>query len=203
MKRLILVRHGETRWNAEDRLQGQQDVPLNETGIQQADRIARALVDESLDVIYTSDLSRAAETAARIAAPHGLAPVPDARLRQSSKGHWEGLTWGEIAEQFPADLERWQRDQTYLPPGGETTAHYLARLRDFFDDVAQAHPNQTVVAVSHGHVSRMLICRALGLDFALAGLFTIGNAALVDLSFANGRGRLVRMNADCYLEKET
>jgi probable phosphoglycerate mutase len=122
MKRLILVRHGETDWNAENRLQGQQDVPLNEIGIHQADDIARALADESLDVIYTSDLIRASETAARIAARHGLTPVPDVRLRQSAKGRWEGLTWGEIAERYPADLERWRRDQTYLPPGGETTA---------------------------------------------------------------------------------
>jgi probable phosphoglycerate mutase len=202
MKRLILVRHGETDWNAENRLQGQQDVPLNEIGIHQADDIARALADESLDVIYTSDLIRASETAARIAARHGLTPVPDVRLRQSAKGRWEGLTWGEIAERYPADLERWRRDQTYLPPGGETTAHYLARLRDFFEYVQRAHPDQTVVAVSHGHVSRMLICRALGLDFALAGLFTIGNAALVDLSLTNGRGRLVRMNVNCHLNEE-
>jgi probable phosphoglycerate mutase len=205
MKRLILVRHGETIWNAEDRLQGQKDIPLNETGFQQAGQVAGALASESIDVIYTSDLIRAIDTAAPVAALLGLAPIPDVRLRQSSKGAWEGLTWHEIETQYPADFARWQADQTYLPLGGESSTRYLGRLRDFFAYIRHAHPDQTVIAVSHGHVTRMLICLALGLEFSRAGLFTVDNAAWADLVFngsqESARGVLVGLNVGCHLRR--
>jgi probable phosphoglycerate mutase len=200
MKRLILVRHGETTWNAEDRLQGQIDVPLNETGLRQAKQIARALADVPCDAIYTSDLIRAADTAAPIAELHGLTAIPDARLRQSNRGAWQGLTEAEIKAQFPNAYELSQREPLFVPPGGETQMHYQARLRDFFGHLQHAHPDQTVIIVSHGHISRMLICLALGLDFSLGRMFTVSNAAWVDVVFEGGRGRMVQMNVQCHLE---
>ncbi len=202
MKRLILVRHGETIWNADGRLQGQHDIPLNDTGIRQAEQVARALASEACDAIYTSDLIRATVTADRIAEPHGLTPILDARLRQSHRGAWQGLTWQEIQALYPSEYAQAQTDHTFVPPGGESQARYQGRLRDFFTHLQLTHSDQTVIAVSHGHVSRMLICLALGLDFTLGRLFTIDNAALVDLTFEHGRGRLVRMNEQCHLRNE-
>ena len=194
MIRLILIRHGETIWNAEDRIQGQIDIPLNETGWRQAQALAVWLAGDTFDAIYSSDLRRALDTAAAIARPHALDVIPDPRLRQSAKGVWEGLTWDEITARYPEQVAAWEANHDMLPPGGETGAAYVGRLREFLGDMTARHTGQTVLAVGHGHVIRTFICLGLGFDTSAAGHFEIVNAGVVELHLHPGRGVLVRLN---------
>ncbi len=116
---LIVIRHGETAWNRERRLQGQLDIPLNETGRAQARALATALAGEPIDAVYASDLSRAMATAAPLAEVLGLQVRPDARLRERSYGTLQGKTYAEVAEYLPEDFARWQaRVPDYAPPEG-------------------------------------------------------------------------------------
>ena len=192
MKRLILIRHGETIWNAEDRLQGQTDIPLNDTGRQQARQLAARLAGETIDAITSSDLQRAMDTALIIAEPHKLAVRADPRLRQSYRGQWEGLTYTEIERLYPGGL------QGIAPPEGETRESVQARVRSFLDDLRRS-PDQTVLAVSHGHILRTLITLALEIDPAQDWRFETGNAAISELRFEPAGAVLVRLNDDCHL----
>ncbi|MFY9512204.1 MAG: histidine phosphatase family protein, partial [Rubrivivax sp.] len=118
--RLVVIRHGETAWNAELRIQGHTDIPLNDTGRWQAARMAAALADEGLSAVYSSDLQRAADTAAALAAAAGLQVVHDAGLRERHFGAFEGATFREIEQRWPEDARRWrQREPGFAPGGGE------------------------------------------------------------------------------------
>lgn len=104
--RLLLLRHGETAWNAETRIQGQLDIALNERGLWQAERLAQALAGEDLAAVYSSDLLRAHATAAALARHHGLPVLADAALRERGFGRFEGLTYAEIEARFPELLRQ-------------------------------------------------------------------------------------------------
>jgi probable phosphoglycerate mutase len=106
LTRVIAVRHGETEWNVATRIQGQLDIGLNETGREQARRVARALAGEALDAVYASDLQRAVDTAQAIAAQAGLAVQTDAALRERGFGEFEGLTWAEVEQLHPKSSRR-------------------------------------------------------------------------------------------------
>lgn len=151
--RIIAVRHGETAWNVDTRLQGQLDVPLNERGREQARRVGLALRDECPDVLYSSDLSRARETAQAVAAATGLPLHTDPGLRERHFGIWQGHTYAEVGERWPAESERWRlREPGYGPPEGETLEGFSARCLATATRLARAHPGQTVVLVAHGGV---------------------------------------------------
>ena len=181
--RLYLVRHGETDWNAARRYQGQSDVPLNHTGIQQARKIARRLSKEKIDAIYSSDLSRARETAEQIAQPHELKVTTDVRWRELSFGDWEGLTYPEIQAKAPDELARWESDLAqYAPPHGETLTQLAGRVLSAFDELRTPHADQTVLIVSHGGPLQILLCHALGVTFQRHWQFPILQTALSVLS---------------------
>ena len=123
--RILAIRHGETAWNVEHRIQGQLDLPLNEAGRRQVQRLALAVADEGLDAIYSSDLARAMETAQAVARGCGRPIVADVGLRERGFGTFEGLSYGEINERWPAEAERWRRrDPTFGAPGGETLSGF-------------------------------------------------------------------------------
>jgi broad specificity phosphatase PhoE len=194
MQRLILVRHGETIWNAERRLQGQTDIPLNEAGRQQAQRLANRLAGETIDAATSSDLQRAMDTARIIAEPHCLTVQADPRLRQSHRGKWEGLTYPEIERLYPDSLH----DDT--PPGGELQTAVVARVRSWWDDARRDHAGQTVLAVSHGQILRILVAMALEIDPAEAWRFFLNNAALTEFRFDDEGAVLYRLNDVCHLD---
>jgi probable phosphoglycerate mutase len=154
MTRLIVWRHGNTDWNASDRVQGQSDAPLNDLGREQAAVAAAHLVALRPDVIVSSDLSRAADTAAALSALTGLAVRTDARLRERYYGLWQGLSLAEVAERFPVEHARWRSgDQS---PGAEIESldDLGKRVGDALQEAADAWPAATVVVVTHGGAAR-------------------------------------------------
>ena len=164
MVRVILVRHGETLWNEEERYQGASDLPLSGRGELQARRLAARLASESIGLIYSSDSNRALQTAAEIAAHHGRQVCADPRLREMDFGVWEGLTYSEIGERYPQALARWEGDPfATAPPGGESLAQLATRVGDVLDDIRKPGEAETVLVVSHGGPLRVVLCLALGL----------------------------------------
>jgi alpha-ribazole phosphatase len=160
MTRLILIRHGETDWNAEGRWQGQIDVPLNENGRQHAREVAHRLVGEGIQAIYSSDLKRAVETARVLGEATGLDIHIDARLREIHQGEWQGLLVSEIQERYSQRFEsRLRNPWTIAPPGGETVVQVQQRVDQALDDIVQKHPGETVAIVAHGFVIALLRVR--------------------------------------------
>lgn len=164
---LLLIRHGETAWNAEGRIQGQLDVPLNARGIWQAARLGAALADTPIDALFASDLARAALTAQPVAAARGLELQTDRRLRERHFGRFQGHTLDEIAAQWPADFHRWrERDPAWVIPGGESGDAFIARVLGALGEIAGAHRGRTVAVVAHGGTLDIVYraARALGWD---------------------------------------
>lgn len=169
MVRLLLVRHGETAWNRAGRYQGQSDVPLNATGRRQAAALAAQLRSEPLAAVYASTLRRAYETAAPIAAAHGLAVVRDARLNEIHQGAWEGLRPAEIARRWATLHALWERDPFGVcPPAGETIEEVRARVLAAVADIARAWPGRTVCVVAHKASLAIIKSYALGLPLVEA-----------------------------------
>jgi probable phosphoglycerate mutase len=151
--RLLVIRHGETAWNLETRIQGHVDIPLNDTGKWQAQCLAQALADEEIHAVYSSDLLRAKDTAAAIAGAVGLPLTLDTALRERHFGRLEGLTQAEIAGQWPEEARRWrERDPSYGPEGGETLHSFYERCVAALTRLASQHQGQTIAVVAHGGV---------------------------------------------------
>ena len=163
--RLILVRHGETDWNVEGRYQGQADPPLNRRGEEQAHRVAQALQNKGVDVIYSSPLKRAWQTA-QIIAEYTHAPVyAEPRLMEINQGEWEGLHVSEIAARYPDLFRQWEEDPWRVRiPGGETLQEVQQRVYEAVDDIVAKHPGQTVVLVRHRTPIALLKVRYQGLN---------------------------------------
>jgi alpha-ribazole phosphatase len=193
--RLILVRHGETDWNAQRRYQGWSDLPLNEVGLQQADALAVHLAGEQLDAVYASDLERAMQTAQIIAEGHNQPVIADLRLREISFGDWEGLTFDEVRARWPGEVDAWLGDSLRIaPPSGETLAQVAGRVQDAFNDVAGKNEDRTVLLVAHGGPLRVLLCLALGLDVRAHWRFRLDAASVSELSVYDGEATLVKLN---------
>ena len=148
---LLLIRHGETAWNAAGRIQGQLDVPLSPRGIWQAARLAERLAAESIDAVVASDLARAALTAQPLAAALGRTVQFEPRLRERHFGRFEGHTTDEIAQKWPADFHRWrERDAAWQIPDGESGQQFIARVIDALVELVAAHRGRTVAVIAHG-----------------------------------------------------
>jgi broad specificity phosphatase PhoE len=160
---LLLVRHGETDWNRDGRWQGQSDTPLNEVGREQAVRVAEEL--DGIDVVYSSDLARARETAEIVAERLGLDVELDERLRERSFGAWEGKTGPEIEAEFRDAHERWLAGDGPGADDAEAFASFGARVESFVEDVLMRHPDETVLVVAHGGSIRVIHALAGGLDY--------------------------------------
>jgi probable phosphoglycerate mutase len=153
--RILLVRHGESEWNASGRWQGWADSDLSALGRQQAFQAAGSV--GSVDAIVASDLSRAVQTALVISETIGVGPVvTDAGLRERDVGEWTGLTRVEIEERWPGALEQWRRVELAAPPGGERNEQILERVEAALRRVGAEFDGGEVLAVSHGGVMRLL-----------------------------------------------
>lgn len=177
--RLIAVRHGETAWNVDTRIQGQIDIGLNATGLWQAQRAGQALADEDIGVIYASDLSRAWQTAEEIARPHGLTVQPEPRLRERAFGHLEGMSFAEIESTLPEDARRWrERDPEFEPVGGESLLTFRDRITRVAAELAARHPGELVTLVAHGGVMDVLYRAATRQELQAPRTWQLGNAAI-------------------------
>ncbi|WP_103109393.1 histidine phosphatase family protein [Brevibacillus reuszeri] len=139
---MYLIRHGETEWNQIRRIQGHSDIDLNELGLRQAEQVARRFQGESVHAVYSSDLSRARETASRIAQNFDYTVSTLPTLRERCYGQWEGLTYEEIRARF--------ENQDEAACGIETFECMQKRAVTALTELAKAHPNETIVVVSHG-----------------------------------------------------
>ncbi len=181
--RIIAVRHGETAWNVNTRIQGQLDIALNDKGRWQAQRAGRALADESIDRIYSSDLMRAHATAQAIA-NHSSNPAArqvhlHTGLRERGFGTFEGQTWADIEINWPDESRRWrQRDPHFAPPGGETPLQLRERVSRTVNELAAQHLNEQIVLVAHGGVMDMLYRLATQQDIGAPRTWELGNAAI-------------------------
>ena len=177
--RIIAVRHGETAWNVDTRIQGHLDIALNDTGHWQARQVARALADEPLAAVYTSDLQRAHATAQAIAQASGAPLVAEPGLRERSFGELEGRTFAEIEADLPEQARRWrERDPHFAPTGGETLVQLRERIAATTHRLAAQHTEQLIVLVAHGGVLDMLYRLATGLDLQAPRTWLVTNASI-------------------------
>ncbi len=205
--RIIAVRHGETDWNVATRLQGHTDIALNANGQWQATQVARALADEALDRVYSSDLSRARSTAQAIA-DHNR--HPSARevhvhpgLRERAFGVFEGHTYEAIAAQWPEDSLRWKRrEPDFAPGGGESPAQLMARVQQTLDALAAPHLGGQIALVAHGGVLDVLYRLATRQSVSAPRTWELGNAAINRLLWTPDGLSLVGWGDTRHLEPE-
>jgi probable phosphoglycerate mutase len=178
------VRHGETDWNVEKRLQGQLDVPLNAVGRAQARAVARSLAAECFSAVYSSDLSRAMDTASEIAQALGLTVQPTPSLRERHFGVYQGLTQDEAQRSDPEGYARYRgRDPDHVVPGGESLKQLALRITASLTALALSHSGETILLVSHGGVLDIAHRLAAAQPLETQRDFTISNAALNWISF--------------------
>jgi len=179
MGTLLIVRHGETEWNAEGRIQGHTDIGLSENGAQQARSLGQRLADRQIDVAYSSDLKRTSETA-RLALGHRNVVLNETpRLREYHKGIFEGMTLTEIQTQFPDEYPKYlEKDLSYAPEGGETTRDVSTRMASIFQEIKAKHLDETVLVVSHGGALRAAMVSLLGMPLEGNWSFVFGNCGL-------------------------
>lgn len=193
--RLCLVRHGETAWNAQGRLQGHVDIPLNDTGHAQALALSARLatLDERFSALYCSDLERARQTAAGIARVRALQPIYDVRLRERHYGVFQGLTHAEGARLDPVSHARFRGRETgfELPGEGESLLGFAARVRAALGEIAHQHAGESVIIVTHGGVLDIAHRLAQATALELPRQFSIPNAALNWLEVSSDHWRLL------------
>ena len=179
MTTLTLIRHGETDWNAKRRIQGQLDVPLNEVGRAQADAIAQRFRDDAVDVLLSSDLSRAMQTMQAIASACGLPVLSDSRLRERKLGVLEGLYYDEAREKMPLLLDVFQNRQIDTPlDGGESLREFAQRVTGFLTETAETYASKRIVAVTHGGVVDIAWRHATGKPLDAPRDFAIHNTSV-------------------------
>lgn len=192
VRRLVLLRHGQTEYNAIARMQGQIDTELSDTGRVQAEFAARAMGALSPVAVLSSDLRRALDTAVTVGDRAGVSVQVDERLRETRLGEWQGLTHSEVDERSPGARARWRGDATWAPPGGESRLEVAERSRPVVDELFEKYDDwgpRPILLVAHGGLISALTATLLDLPVdrwpILGGL---GNASWVQLS-AYGYGR--------------
>lgn len=177
--RIIAIRHGQTAWNAELRMQGQLDTALDARGRWQAQQLVRALAHEAVDAIVASDLSRAVATATPLAEAMGLRVQREPGLRERRFGVFEGFTYADIERQWPDEIARWRvRDPTFAPPRGERLSEFYERCVDVASRLAARHGGRTVVWVTHGGVLDCLHRAATRIALDAPRTWTLDNASI-------------------------
>jgi broad specificity phosphatase PhoE len=202
--RLHLIRHGETESNRLGLPLGRRDVPLNERGISQVERLGRALKDEPLTAIYSSPLARTMATANAVAKPHGLEVQIEDRLIEMDIGEIDGLTFTEVGKRYPGLLETWMSEEGpgTAMPGGERLMDVQERVWSAANDLATRHSKEEVAAVTHNFVILTLLARVLGIELSQFRRLRHSVAAISVLDFRPGRLMVVRLNDTCHLQSD-
>jgi probable phosphoglycerate mutase len=194
---LCVVRHGETAWNAEGRVQGQLDIPLGPAGHSQARCVASALATRRFAALYSSDLARVRETASPLARKLGLELRIDARLRERHYGIFQGLTYAEAKAKLPADYQRFRaKDPDYAFGTGESLREFFSRSVACLEEIAGRHAGEEALVFTHGGVLEMIYRHATGRGLSTPRDFEVPNAALNWLERAPAGWRVLGW-ADC------
>jgi 2,3-bisphosphoglycerate-dependent phosphoglycerate mutase len=198
---LLLVRHGQSSWNREHRIQGQLDPPLSEEGRRQAEQLGHRLAGRQLAGFYTSDLKRASETSQAIGAVIGVDAEPMPGLREISLGEWEGLRTEELALRFPEAWAKWTEEPDWdLVPGGEGAAPFETRVAAALGAIFERHAHGDVLVVTHGGVIQVALHRVFGRPSRGLFAFKIQNASLSVIERRDGRMTIGGVNETGHLE---
>jgi probable phosphoglycerate mutase len=185
---LLLVRHGESTWNHEHRIQGQLDPPLSDEGRRQASQLGRRLAGRTFSGFYSSDLRRAAETSSLVGGELGIEPTPMPELREIYLGLWEGLRTDELATRFPRVWASWSDEPDWdLVPGGEGSARFEARVDAAMDSIFERHETGDILVVTHGGVIQVALHRVIGRPARGIFAFRIQNASVSVIERRSGR----------------
>lgn len=196
-----MIRHGQSTWNREHRIQGQLDPPLSQEGRLQAGLLGARLAGRSFVAAYTSDLKRAAETAAAIGRLTRTEPEPLEGLREIFLGEWEGLTSEQIAERYPEAWSRWVEEPDWdVVPGGEGAALFEARVASALDEIFSRHSHGDILVVTHGGVIQIALHRVVGRPSRGLFPFKIQNASISILERRDGRMVIGGVNDVAHLE---
>ncbi len=197
---LYLVRHGETVYNLENRIQGHSDSPLTPLGVRQVKAVAGRLAGEKISAIYSSDLGRAVATAEAIAQPHGLAVMQTDLLREAYHGLVQGMTLAEFQSAYPEEFRLWRENSAlHRPPGAETLEDVIKRCGVFLDHVRERHSDGEIIAAAvHGGSLRGVLCAALGQSVSFYRSLHSANASLSIVELGE-RPSLRLLNDTCHL----
>jgi len=197
----VLIRHGQSTWNQEHRIQGQLDPPLSELGRRQAALLGARLAGRRFAGLYASDLERAFETAEVVGAAVDLKPEPRTSLREVFLGEWEGLTTEEIAARYPEAWAGWVKEPDWdVVPGGEGQAAFDRRVAAAMDDILRLHPHGDVLVVTHGGVIQVALHRIVGKPSRGLFPFKVQNASITLLERRDGRSIIGGVNDIAHLE---
>lgn len=197
MTRIYFVRHGETLWNKNGRFQGHSDIALSFEGRLQAEKARDRLATEEFDAVYSSDLSRAKETAEILCQDRKINIEIEQRLRECCFGQWEGKTYQEILDASPDMIQTWHRDPgSFTIPDGEAMDDVKDRVKAAVLDICKNHPDSQVLVVSHGGIIRMVLSWALGLSYNRFWQIRQDNTAINVLDFYDDKAIIALIN-DC------
>ena len=203
LTRVVAVRHGETVWNAEMRMQGQLDTALSARGRWQAGRAAESLAGEGIEAIFASDLERAFDTAQALATRLGLPITTDIGLRERSFGVFQGYTYADIDRRWPVEAARWRHHEPdFGPEGGETLREFSARAVAACSRIAAAQAGRSIAIVTHGGVLDCLYRAAAGIELGAPRSWELGNAAINRLLYTPRGFTLVGWSDTAHLEGE-
>jgi 2,3-bisphosphoglycerate-dependent phosphoglycerate mutase len=202
--RIIAIRHGETAWNVDARIQGQTDIDLNDTGRWQAQQVGKALVGEPISAVYSSDLGRAHQTAQSISQATGVPVVPHEGLRERRFGLFEGKTFDEISETWPEHHQNWRKrlPEWEPPEGGESLLQLRERVTRTVSALAEKHPGEQIVVVAHGGVLDTLYRVATGQEVNAPRTWQMPNASINRLLWTPSGFTLVGWSDTQHLDNE-
>jgi len=191
----LLLRHGQTPLSVQKRYAGRSDVPLTETGVLQAAAAAKRLASAGIGVIVASPLLRATRTAQEVAEVTGAPVVTDEGFRETDFGAWEGLTFAEVRQRWPAEMTAWLADPAVAPPGGESLAEVSTRVTEALHRVLASRQQQTILIVSHVTPIKTLVAAALLAPPAALYRMHLDVAALCEIDwYADGPAVLRSFN---------
>jgi len=198
---MLLIRHGESTWNQERRIQGNLDPGLSDEGKAQAALLAARLKGRPFTALYTSPLRRALDTAAILGEPTGLAPLPIDGLREIRLGEWEGRTAAEIRITSGNLYDRWldRPLDVSSPPGGEEIRAFQQRAVEAIESLRRSHIEGDLLIVTHGGVIKVYLCHILGLDLNRLFRIKTDNTAVTEILFNGDTAHLALLNDTCHL----
>lgn len=200
MTRIILVRHGETTWNIEERYQGQEDTPLSARGLEQGRMLAEGLRQIHIDLCISSPLKRSYETCRLCADPHRLEVLTDARLIEINHGAWEGVLAPEVAAKYPEEFKMWHtKPHLVQMPLGENLNDVANRACAAFSEYVELYPSKTILVGAHDAVNKAVICRLLGMGLESFWQIKQDNTCINVLEYNEGVWRAVLLNSTAHL----